>query len=970
MIIREKEIVNIIQSNKIQIMFLVEVDNRGLNEEEDFRTENYRTVIQKKEKLSDQTRIIALIHDSIVHSTKIREDLMDPLFPSIWIELNNTKEKNLLIGGFYREWTRNGDNSQARQVESIRIFTAQIEKAAEEEKSLLILGDANLCSEKWLEPNYINQDTAEELKSTLALCGLNIAALGKTYMADRLTEQGETISSCLDHVYFSKDLEARIKTGLIVESSSDHLPILARVQNKEKQLMKPKMITRRTMKNVTAQSWNAALIKRNWESLGETDNPSTMAELFSIRMTEALDECAPLRTFKIRPGYKQGLTETAKKMIKERDQARADLKGSPGEKKVLHEKYKKLRNRTTKQIRKDTITTNGKRIDDANDEGEVWKVINEINTPRNENNWRLVENGETVTDEKEVAEKFNHFFIDKIETLKARIDPQRVKEPLGKLKAKMEGRNLKFVLKTVTERTVRRVMDKMSKKKSKGPDGVTQELLLLGKETLVAPLTWLINSSISSGTFPEPWKEATVVPILKKGSTTEKANYRPVSCLCSASKVLEKVVCNQLTKFLEDNKLLPDNQHGFRKSRSTMTALTSIQKKWIASTEDDLKTGVLIWDLSAAFDTLDPELLCEKLGIYGLDLRSRSWFRSFLTGRTQRVKIGAKLSNPLGLTSGVPQGGILSPIVFTIYGADMEDWMSHSTLFNYADDTSSSLADRSVETIKEKLESDAEKMLCFMASNGLVANPDKTVYMMLGRKKAEIEANPLSIKVGTTIIKNSKSTRLLGVTIDEQQNWNEQFHGKGGLIPSLNKRLFSIRRVASQIPFKHRKKLVNSLWMSKLRYGLQLYSVVRMTDNDPKTNNMKVTQIAQNKMLRLLDGSAIKDRRRVGDMLAKTGLPSVNQLAAMVKLTEVWKSENMDNYPIKLVKSTETMSNREVRHGTRRQFVECAKKRVSKASFVFDAAKLWNQAPQAIKDCKTLRSAKNAIKSYCKTLPI
>ena len=118
-----------------------------------------------------------------------------------------------------------------------------------------------------------------------------------------------------------------------------------------------------------------------------------------------------------------------------------------------------------------------------------------------------------------------------------------------------------------------------------------------------------------------------------------------------------------------------------------------------------------------------------------MDHRSRNWFHSFLTGRKQRVKIGEQMSNPLQLTSGVPQGGILSPIVFTIYCAGMEEWVTHSTIFNYADDTSSSLADKTVETIIEKLERDAEQMLCFMASNGLVANPDKTVFMMMGRKQ-------------------------------------------------------------------------------------------------------------------------------------------------------------------------------------------------------------------------------------------
>ena len=192
-----------------------------------------------------------------------------------------------------------------------------------------------------------------------------------------------------------------------------------------------------------------------------------------------------------------------------------------------------------------------------------------------------------------------------------------------------------------------------------------------------------------------------------------------------------------------------------------MTALTEIQRHWITSTEEGQKTGVLIWDLSAAFDTLDPDLLIEKLGIYGLDKKSRNWFRTFLTRRTQKVKIGSHISDPLSLISGVPQGGILSPIIFTIYGADMEDWVEHSTIFNYADDTSSSCTDKSTEVIKKKLEHDAEKMLEFMASNGLVANPNKTVFMLLGRKRNDTKNCQHTIKVGDSLITSSTHTKLL-----------------------------------------------------------------------------------------------------------------------------------------------------------------------------------------------------------------
>ena len=93
-------------------------------------------------------------------------------------------------------------------------------------------------------------------------------------------------------------------------------------------------------------------------------------------------------------------------------------------------------------------------------------------------------------------------------------------------------------------------------------------------------------------------------------------------------------------------------------------------------------TGVLLWDLSAAFDTLNTSILCKKLKIYGFDNLSCAWFRSFLTGLSQRVKIGTTLSNKLMLTTGVPQGGILSPIIFVIFGADMELWLKYSSALN------------------------------------------------------------------------------------------------------------------------------------------------------------------------------------------------------------------------------------------------------------------------------------------------
>ena len=122
---------------------------------------------------------------------------------------------------------------------------------------------------------------------------------------------------------------------------------------------------------------------------------------------------------------------------------------------------------------------------------------------------------------------------------------------------------------------------------------------------LTAPLNIIINESITTGIFPEDWKEAKVTPVLKKGCPVTISNYRPVSCLPAASKVLESVVCNQMSEYLEQNNLLPPSQHGFRPKRSTMTAWEDIQIDWANEAEKKNVAGILLWDHSAAFDTLD-----------------------------------------------------------------------------------------------------------------------------------------------------------------------------------------------------------------------------------------------------------------------------------------------------------------------------------------------------------------------------
>jgi hypothetical protein len=543
-----------------------------------------------------------------------------------------------------------------------------------------------------------------------------------------------------------------------------------------------------------------------------------------------------------------------------------------------------------------------------------------------------------------------------------------VEDPLEKLRKKMAKKNLKFSLKTVSEKKVYKAICSLKKKKSSGSDGLTQEQLVLGAKTISVPLTRIINSSISSGIFPEEWKEAIITPVLKKGDPTKKENYRPVSCLPVAAKVLEKIVNDQVSHFMETNNLLPQNQHGFRPKRSTMTALSAMQEEWSRNTENKLKTGILLWDLSAAYDTVCPQLFCEKIKLYGFDDLTCKWFHSFLTGRRQCVKVGQAISENLENKFGVPQGGILSPLIFVIYVADLEDWIAHCVAYTYADDTSTSCNGKTDEEVIKKLEEDAENVLKFMASNGLVANPTKTVFMMLNSKNPS--QTPRKVRIGNSEVEESADSKLLGMVIGNDQKWKGHIFGKGGLLSALNQRLFSIKRLSNHLSRPKLIKIAESIWMSKLRYGLQLFSEVQVCEEQHKTMEMRQMQVAQNKLLRVLTGKTNLDCIRIQDMLKEVNMMSVNQTAAQVKLTEMWKAVHDINYPLTVQLKSKQDNGMTTRSCTRGEVVEIGSSTKTIKSFIGSATRLWNMASEEIRNASTLWKAKAEIKKFCRSLPI
>ena len=268
---REHEIIELLNSQKLNILFLVETDTIVIQEEKDYKIKGYRTFFPLRGKDDLKTRIICLVDENL-DNVSIRTDLMNTKFPSIWCEVKNETEKNFLCCGLYREWSHEGVKSNEVQLEAMKIFCSQMEKACKEKKNVIVQGDMNLCSIKWLEADFNLKFLSDELRSTLALCGLENVDLGNTYLADRLTEDGKTIESALDHTYITTELKTRSDIFKLDKGSTDHLPIMISVKSNDNhsRAKKKVKIIKRSMKNFNATNWNVNLatkkLGKNWRN--------------------------------------------------------------------------------------------------------------------------------------------------------------------------------------------------------------------------------------------------------------------------------------------------------------------------------------------------------------------------------------------------------------------------------------------------------------------------------------------------------------------------------------------------------------------------------------------------------------------------------------------------------------------------------------------------------------------------------
>lgn len=299
-----------------------------------------------------------------------------------------------------------------------------------------------------------------------------------------------------------------------------------------------------------------------------------------------------------------------------------------------------------------------------------------------------------------------------------------------------------------------------------GPDGVTPQFLKECVAELSPVLLELTQISFGTGNFPEALKHATITPIFKGGNASDPSNYRPISLVSCLGKVMEKIVQENLLTFCLQNDIIPVNQHGFRPSYSTTSELLQYIHDIIEMLEDNDAVEVVYLDYSKAFDKLDHGLLLERLQTIGIRNRALDWIESFLSNRTQRVRVGDCFGGVFRAQSGVPQGTVLGPILFILFTSPLLSLNLGSKLSSFADDTKVRCGNNTCQP-SPAFQTDLNHIYNWSTTNGMVLN-DKKFNLLQITKDLSNPINWSYMGSNHTPINQVNSVRDLGIIIESQ----------------------------------------------------------------------------------------------------------------------------------------------------------------------------------------------------------
>ena len=733
---KKEEVKRLVTSNNIDILCLQETDIpdnfpvemltfRGYNYENEFNAVKSRCGIYVSNKIMYVRR----------HELEVQG------IHAIILDLKDSKQTRII--NIYRSFNPANNVSQREYFDSmISLINANINA------NTILVGDFNLDFAKRFDITYSDKHYFLALETLLSQHSLIQLVDFPTW--SRLINN-VLCKSILDHIYV-KD-PTKISTLIqITPPFGDHTLIIFSIRS-AKSLTQYQF--KRNWKSYTKEKLQIALTSANWNI--EQDDVQSYWNSFESTLIEIVDALVPVE--KITPS--ESLSKpprTIKSKINRRNRLIKTLKRNNNsnesrcELKILNKEIKRFfYEQKAKQVRKGIIPGNSKSLWDA---VKTAKDININSLPE-----VLYKDNNSIP----LGERSNVFakhFFDKVNSITA---TTQISNEVYNGNRKVTCADEFFM----TTKDIIECLRTIKIKNCEGYDRIPQRILVDGTDILTKPLKGLFEKIYNQKTIPAQWSIAKVIPIHKKGPKCNIENYRPISNLCSTSKIFEKLILRKLQsiELLNNVDLTGKQQHGFKKGKNTSTLALQLQSLIARALDENCYVLMASIDLSAAFDVINIDLLMSRLRILGIPEDVASLIEIWLRDRCFYVELNDLTSCFYPLDSGTIQGSILGPILYAIYVAPLFDL---TDLSNFADDNFALTWSKNKATAITLMTEKLEIITKWLKESGLKVNESKTELCLFYRK----DTPQIEIIINNVVIKSMKSMNVLGVEFDSKLNWS------------------------------------------------------------------------------------------------------------------------------------------------------------------------------------------------------
>ena len=883
---------------------------------------------------------VGILYRSSLNLVRVQNIGSFETFEYLVVRINLSKESIFLIC-IYRPPPSDKNNLSTKKFHEE--FSDFLDAFVAKDKYILI-GDINIHF------NNKSDSNTKKLLDTLDSRNLKQWIDVPTHIA------GNTLDWLISHVNADTYVKSiNVKDCLI----SDHF-VVSILTELDKQKFDKKYIECRNLKGIDIEKFNDDLL--NSELLIQPpDDLNTLANLYDKTVSELINKHAPLkRKLVVERDSCEFFDENLKEAKRLRRESESCFRESgSSEDKSTYRFYNNRYNDLLKVTRAKHIQD---KLDSATkDPKKTYNIVNSL--LGKETSSPVLPN----VDEQTAAQTLSSYFVDKIKLISDNLESSAgdlINENLDYSNSTSPDINFpNFDL--IDENCLRKIITK-SKKTSCLLDPAPTKFILNFLDILIPILLLIINKSLQSGCVPDSFKKAVVRPLLKKSTLDPLIckNYRPVSNLSYLSKLLERVVADQFVNHLNSNSILDKYQSAYRTGHSTETALLKVLNDALIDINSGQLVLLVLLDLSAAFDTINHQLLLRRLkSSSGINETALLWFESYLTNRSQTVLVGSSFSDSSGLECGVPQGSVLGPILFSIYTSDLGRLIESFDIGRqfFADDSqliNSFKPDPDiVKSVVENLERCCDEIKKWMTLNRLKLNDDKTEAILLGPKERRNSVNLNSIRIGESEIEIVEKVRDLGLIIDA--NLSMSAHVSHIIKTSYFhlRRLGKIRNLLST-------KLANAIAVATVTSRLDYCNCCLWGITSDELNRL---QKLQNSTARIVSKSKLYDH--ITPVLEKLHwLPVKKRIDFKILCityqciygnAPIYLKECIPRYtPVRSLRSSGQVL-------LKLPSVDDTNKvRYGKRSFQNSAPKLWNSLPAEIRSSKNISTFKKNLKTY------